>query len=385
MTPESAMRRALRAARRVEGRTYPNPPVGAICFRGELVLGTGATRPVGGAHAEIVAIGRARRRHGAKQLRGASMAVTLEPCCKHGRTGPCTEAIVASGIRRVFVGHADPHPGVAGSGIRRLRRAGIDVRVGVLGAQCRTQHRGFLSVCERGRPFLLLKLASSLDGRIATSSGESRWITGPESLAAVHRLRSRMDAILVGSRTALADDPELTARRDARIVQRPIRIVVDSRLRVPATARLHRQDLGPSWALCGPGVAARRRGRLEAQGVRLLEVPLRDGKLDLKRAVSKLAREGLTQILVEGGGELAAALLNARLVDELHWFAAPRLLGGDGRPSLGALGLATLARTPTLEPGVSRVSRMGSDVYICGPIRYPAGHRTRSERRRARR
>ncbi len=380
MTPESAMRRALRAARGVEGRTHPNPPVGAICFRGERVLATGATRPVGGAHAEVVALERARRRHGERQLRGASMAVTLEPCCHRGRTGPCTDAIVAAGIRRVFVGHRDPHPGVAGSGIRRLRRAGVDVRVGVLDGECRTQHRGFLSVCETGRPFTMLKLASSLDGRIATARGESRWITGPEARAAVHRMRARVDAILVGSGTALADDPELVARRNGRIVHKPVRVVVDSRLRVPETAALHRRELGASWVLCSPRAGARRKATLEAQGVRLLEVPLRDGKLNLVSAVSKLAREGLTQILVEGGGGLAGALMQARLVDEVHWFVSPRLLGGDGLPSLGGLGLRALSRTPTLE---ARVSRMGGDVYIHGPVQYPGARQPGSKRRRA--
>jgi diaminohydroxyphosphoribosylaminopyrimidine deaminase/5-amino-6-(5-phosphoribosylamino)uracil reductase len=379
VTPEAAMRRALGAARRAEGRSHPNPPVGAICFRGDQVLGTGATRPVGGPHAEVVALEAAQRRHGHRPLRGASMAVTLEPCCHRGRTGPCTDEIVAAGIRRVFVGHADPHPGVAGLGIRQLRRAGIDVRVGVLDVECRAQHRGFLSVCQTGRPFTMLKLASSLDGRIATGGGESRWITGPEARTEVHRLRARVDAIVVGSETVLADDPELTARRNGHIIHRPIRVVVDSRLRVPKTARLHRGEPAASWVLCGPRAAARRKLELEKGGVRLLEVPLREGRLNLKSAFSRLAREGLTQILIEGGGGLAAALLRSRLIDEVHWFAAPRLLGAEGRPSLGALGLAALPGTPTLD---ARVKRLGPDVYIHGPVRYPARRRGGSVRRR---
>ena len=250
MTPEAAMRLALAQARRARGRSFPNPPVGAVVYRGDRVLGRGYTRPVGGPHAEVVAIERALRRHGARAVRGASLAVTLEPCCHVGRTAPCAELVVQAGLRRVVVGHIDPHRLVAGRGVRRLRREGAQVRVGVLEAECREQHRGFLSVCERGRPFVILKLASSLDGRIATASGESRWITGPEARAAVHRLRERVDAVMVGSGTALADDPELTARRAGRLVHAPVRVLVDSGLRVPPAAKLHRGEAGRSWVLC---------------------------------------------------------------------------------------------------------------------------------------
>ncbi|MBW2494888.1 MAG: bifunctional diaminohydroxyphosphoribosylaminopyrimidine deaminase/5-amino-6-(5-phosphoribosylamino)uracil reductase RibD [Deltaproteobacteria bacterium] len=377
MNPEAAMKIALGAARRATGRTYPNPPVGAAVFRGNQVLGRGATRPVGGPHAEIVAFENAKRRHGARSLRGASLAVTLEPCCRVGRTGPCTDAIIAAGIRRVFVGHCDPHPDVSGAGVSRLRRAGVEVRLGVLEQACREQHRGFATVCALGRPFVMLKLASSLDGQIAIGSGESRWITGPDARAKGHLLRSRVDAIAVGSGTALADDPELTARRGGRVIHRPIRVLVDSHLRVPPDAKLYREGADRTWVLCGSTAGARRRKVLEGLGVRLLEVPTRAGVLDLKRALARLAREGLTEVLVEGGGNLAAALLRARLVDELHWFVAPRLLGGDGRPSVGDLGLRSLVESPQLEP---RVGRVGDDLYIRGPVAYPAssGGRARS-------
>jgi len=195
---ESAMRLALAQGRRARGRTHPNPCVGAVVFRGDRVLGRGCTRPAGGPHAEIVALRDAVRRFGAARVRGAAIAVTLEPCSHTGRTGPCTDAILEAGLRRVFVGHADPHTEVSGRGIRTLRRAGLEVEVGVLADACRELHRGFLSVCERGRPFVDLKLASTLDGRIATASGESRWITGPDARAAVHRPRARSDAIPVG-------------------------------------------------------------------------------------------------------------------------------------------------------------------------------------------
>jgi diaminohydroxyphosphoribosylaminopyrimidine deaminase/5-amino-6-(5-phosphoribosylamino)uracil reductase len=261
-----------------------------------------------------------------------------------------------------------------------LRRAGVEVQLGVLEEACREQHRGFAMVCGLGRPFVMLKLASSLDGRIATASGESRWITGPEARAKGHLLRSRVDAIIVGSGTALADDPELTARRGGRILHRPIRVLVDSGLRVPPSAKLYREGADRTWVLCGSRAGARRRKALEDLGARLFEVPMRAGKLDLKRAAAKLAREGLTEVLVEGGGSLAAALLRARLVDELHWFVAPRLLGGDGRPSVGELGLRSLVESPLLD---ARVGRAGRDLYIRGPVDYPASRGGRAHHRGA--
>jgi diaminohydroxyphosphoribosylaminopyrimidine deaminase/5-amino-6-(5-phosphoribosylamino)uracil reductase len=368
------MRLALAQARRASGRTWPNPPVGAVVFRGGRVLGRGYTRPAGGPHAEVVALRAARRAHGAAALRGASLAVTLEPCSHQGRTGPCTEPILTAGIARVVVGQRDPNPQVAGRGLRRLRRAGLTVEVGVLADACRDQHRGFTSVHGRGRPWLTLKLAASLDGRIATASGESRWISGPRARALVHRLRDGHDAVAVGSHTALEDDPALTVRRGGRVVHRPARVVFDTRLRLPAAARLFRDD-APRFAVCGPRAAAAARRRLEAAGVRIVPVPgSRDG-VQLGRALRALAREGLTSLFVEGGGVLAASLLRDRLVDEVHWIVSPRLLGGDGRPALGPLGLARLAAAPQLED--LAVRRLGGDLWLRGRPSPASSGRTR--------
>lgn len=372
---EAMMRAALRQARRGEGRTHPNPSVGAVVFRGDRILGRGTTRPPGGPHAEVVALATARRRHGERALRGASIAITLEPCCFTGRTGPCTEAIAEAGLGRVVVGVRDPHVRVAGRGLRWLRRHGLEVETGVLAAECRRQHRGFLSVCERGRPHVTLKLATTLDGRIATSSGESRWITSPEARALVHRLRARSDAIMVGSETALADDPELVARRGDRVVRRPIRLLIDGRLRVGPEARLF-EPAGDSrtWVLCRRG--ARGVSRARARAERLLELPAGEGRhVNLRAALRRLAREGLTTVLVEGGGGLAAALLRADLVDEVHWLLAPKLIGADGKPALGPLGLERLARAVRLDD-VS-IGRCGPDLHVHGDVQRPGPKRTR--------
>jgi diaminohydroxyphosphoribosylaminopyrimidine deaminase/5-amino-6-(5-phosphoribosylamino)uracil reductase len=365
------MDRALARARRASGRTFPNPPVGAVVLRGARVLGVGETRPVGGPHAEIVALAQARRRHGARALAGATLAVTLEPCCHHGRTPPCTDAILAAGIRRVLVGQRDPNP-LAGGGVARLRRAGLAVEVGVREAACREQHRGFLSVQRRGRPWVALKLAATLDGRIATARGESRWITGTAARAHVHRLRDAADAVMVGAGTAAADDPELSVRRGARRVRTPVRVLVDGALAVPERARLFRDaEAARTWLLTRRGHAAARLARRTARGARALLVPARGGHLDLARALARLAQEGLSLVLVEGGGGLAAALLRAGLVDEIHWFVAPSLLGGDARAALGPLGVRSLARR--IAPAVQEVRRLGSDLYVRALLSAPGG------------
>jgi diaminohydroxyphosphoribosylaminopyrimidine deaminase/5-amino-6-(5-phosphoribosylamino)uracil reductase len=376
LTPEQAMRLALAQARRALGRSSPNPAVGAVVFRGGRVLGRGSTRPPGGPHAEVVALAQAARRHGPAALRGASLAVTLEPCSHHGRTGPCAEAVARAGIARVYLGHRDPAPHVAGGGVRALRRAGVAVREGVLEAECREQHRGFLSLVERARPFVTLKLAASLDGRIATARGESRWITGEPARAWVHALRARSDAILVGSATALADDPELTARRAGRVVHRPLRVLLDSRLRVPPRARLFGEHAERTWVVCSTRAAAARRRALEARGARVLALrPGRDGRPSLRATLERLGAEGVALVLAEGGGVLAAALLRAGLIDELAWLQAPLVLGCEGRPALGPLGVARLADAPRLH--AARVRRIGSDLLVEARVAAPGAKEAR--------
>jgi diaminohydroxyphosphoribosylaminopyrimidine deaminase/5-amino-6-(5-phosphoribosylamino)uracil reductase len=295
------------------------------------------------------------------------MAVTLEPCCHTGRTGPCTGAIIEAKLAQVSIGCRDPHELVARRSVPRLRAAGVDVRLGVLERECQIQNRGFLSVCARGRPFVTLKLAATVDGRIATAGGESRWITGPAARSFAHGLRSSTDAIMVGGVTARTDDPELTARRGGRVVHRPVRVLVDSKLRTSPKLRLFGDADSQTWVLHKRGARGRR--ALEARGARLLEVKSRGDHLDLRAALECLADQGLTTVLVEGGGQLAAALLRRGLVDELHWLQAPRLLGGDARPALGALGVKRLRDAQEL--GTLRIRRLGDDLHIHAQLYQP--------------
>jgi diaminohydroxyphosphoribosylaminopyrimidine deaminase/5-amino-6-(5-phosphoribosylamino)uracil reductase len=336
--------------------------VGAVLVRGGRVLASGWHRAAGQPHAEALALERA-----GAAARGATLYVTLEPCAHWGRTPPCVDAVLAARPARVVIGMRDPDARTAGSSVRRLRAAGIEVEVGVLEAACRELNAGFISRVARGRPFTQLKLATSLDGRIATRSGDSQWITGQVARARGHALRRAVDAVAIGSGTLLADDPALTARRGDRIVARPLRIVIDSRLRTPPDARvLDPADPGRIWILAARGAPARRRARLERSGARVIEVRARGAHLDLRAAWRALGREGVNDVLVEGGGGLAAALLRAGLIDRIHLFSAPLLIGGDGRPALGALGVGRLTRAIRLVR--VRARRIGQDGWLTADI-----------------
>jgi diaminohydroxyphosphoribosylaminopyrimidine deaminase/5-amino-6-(5-phosphoribosylamino)uracil reductase len=349
------MREALRLAARARGRTAPNPPVGAVVVRGRTRIAGGLHTGLGTPHAEARALAKAGAR-----ARGATLYITLEPCADWGRTPPCVEAVLESGVRRVVCGMIDPDPCTRGKSFARLRRRGIEVLVGVEEDACQQLLRGFTSRVERGRPYTHLKLAGSLDGRIATHLGESRWITGPQARRHVHELRRRVDAIAVGSQTVLADDPELTARDGSRVVHRPRRVVVDSKLRTPLSARLLQRD--GAVLLAGTDAPAARRKRLEGAGAEVVACRSRDGHLDLRAAWRKLGALGMNELLVEGGGGLGAALLRARLVDRLHLFLAPALIGGDGRALLGPLGVDRLNQA--LRARTFSVRRVGGDVLV---------------------
>ena len=361
---ERFMRLALVEARRGVGRTSPNPAVGAVLVKGGRVVARGHHAVAGGPHAELVAL----RKAGAR-ARGADLYTTLEPCDHHGRTPPCSVAILAAGVRRVFSGSADPNPLVNGRGVARLRRAGVPVITGVLAAECDAVNAAWFTFITRRRPFVTLKLAATLAGRVATRAGDSRWVSGPEARAWVHRLRDQVDAVLVGRATALADDPRLTTRLPGGGGRDPLRVVLDTRLSLPPTLRLFRQRSTARTVV----FHAARRARDLGPRTELERVARGPGGLDLAAVLARLASRGVTHLLVEGGGAVAGAFLSAGLVDRLALFLSPRLLG-DGvswgpaaapRHMSGALRLADLA-----------VERLGEDLLVTGtPVLAHPGRR----------
>ena len=351
------MKAALGLARRGLGSVAPNPAVGCVLVREGRVVGRGWTQPGGRPHAEAEALGRA-----GKAARGATAYVSLEPCAHHGETPPCADALAGAGIARLVVAVEDPDPQVRGRGLTRLRDAGAEVVCGVCEDEAAALNAGFFLRVGEGRPLIALKTATTLDGRIATRGGESRWITGEAARARAHGLRASHDAVMVGIGTALADDPMLDCRLPGLARRSPLRIVVDSRARLPLTSRLVKTaGEPPTWLVTLPGAAAKRRAAYDEAGVEVIEVEADgDGNLDLAAAARTLGDRGLTRVLVEGGGRLAAGLLRARLVDRLLWFRAPRLIGGDGLPAVVAFGVDALAEAPSYRR-VS-VAEVGDDL-----------------------
>jgi diaminohydroxyphosphoribosylaminopyrimidine deaminase/5-amino-6-(5-phosphoribosylamino)uracil reductase len=351
------MRAALALARRGLGNVWPNPAVGCLIVKDDRVVGRGWTQPGGRPHAETEALAMA-----GDTARGATAYVTLEPCAHHGKTPPCAEALIAAGIARVVVAMEDPDPRVSGAGLALLTTAGVAIASGVCGDEAAELNAGFFIKVREGRPLVTLKLATTLDGRIATHAGESKWITGEAARAAGHLLRAEHDVIMVGSGTALADDPELTCRLPGLGDRSPVRVVVDGRLRLPLTAKVVTSaNEIPTWLLTLEGGDKARREAYADAGVDIIEVPAgNDHTVDLGAALSILAESGVTRVLVEGGAHLAAALLRTGLVDRLVWFRAARLIGGDGLPAAVAFGVDHLAQTPRFER--VEVRQVGDDL-----------------------
>jgi diaminohydroxyphosphoribosylaminopyrimidine deaminase / 5-amino-6-(5-phosphoribosylamino)uracil reductase len=356
VTDADHMAHALRLAARGLGNVWPNPAVGCVLVHAGVVVGRGWTQPGGRPHAEV----RALEQAGPKAA-GATAYVTLEPCAHHGHTPPCAEALIAARVARVVTALTDPDPRVFGKGHAMLRAAGIAVTEGVLTPEATHLNAGFLKRVTQGLPLVTLKLAASLDGRTATATGESRWITGPEARRKVHAMRLSHDAVMVGSGTALADDPDLTVR-DMGAVRQPVRIVLDRMLKHPAESRLGRSAKDhPVWLLHGAAAPDRARADWERAGATLIESAEDSGRLDLRAALQNLAAKGITRILSEGGCTVAAALIKAGLVDELAMFSGGMLIGSEGHPALGALALETLGAAPRLTLQESR--SVGPDTF----------------------
>lgn len=347
------MRRALALARRGQGRVEPNPMVGCVLVRGGRVLGEGYHARFGGAHAEVEAL---RGCGGA--ARGATAYVTLEPCCYFGKTPPCVDALLSAGVARVVAAMKDPNPRVSGRGVAKLRARGVEVEVGLLGEEAEELNAPFRKLMRVGRPWVIAKWAQSLDGKLATVGGEARWITGVAARRHVHATRARVDAIVVGVGTILADDPSLTCRL-ARARRRARRVVLDGELRTPITARVVSGG-APTVIFCGRRAAARRMRRLERCGCEVRRVSRVGGGLDLDEILDVLGGEQLSNVVVEGGGRVLGSFLDARLVDEVHVYVAPLLIGGGQAPGpwqgRGAERLAEAIRLRS-----PQVRRMGRD------------------------
>ncbi|TYT73734.1 bifunctional diaminohydroxyphosphoribosylaminopyrimidine deaminase/5-amino-6-(5-phosphoribosylamino)uracil reductase RibD [Desulfobotulus mexicanus] len=348
------MERALELALKGSGRTSPNPLVGAVVVRNGETVGEGWHMAYGGPHAEVHALKAA-----GAAAEGATIYVTLEPCNHFGKTPPCTQAILDAGIRRVVIAMEDPNPKAAG-GMDRLRSAGVIVDTGVCEGKARKLNAPFIKKVETGLPWVVLKCAMTLDGRVATRSGDSKWVTGPEARQWCHRhLRQRLDAILVGSATVRADDPSLTCRLPEGGGRDPLRIVLASSLDLSPEARVLRQKSDSATLLvCAQGVAESRKQPFYDLGVRILEAPSgSDGRLDFKALMPLLAEQGIQSLLIEGGGRVAASALKSGVVDQVVFFYAPKILGGDGIPVLDGPGPERMAQCMTLS---------GMEVFSCG-------------------
>lgn len=360
---EAHMARALALARRALGRTSPNPAVGAVIVKSGRMIGAGYHRRAGAPHAEVEALTQAGAR-----ARGGTLYVTLEPCNHTGRTPPCCDAIIASGIARVVAATKDPNPRTNGRGFARLRRAGIEVRTGVLKPEAERLSAPFRKAMTSGLPYVIAKAGQSLDGKIATVTGESRWITSPAARRLAHHYRSEADAILVGVNTILQDDPLLSVRGARRRAARPLKVIVDSRLRVPLAARCF-QSPGPSLVATTRGPEAKQ-SALARRGVEVLVFPHRQGRVPLRLLFRRLARRGIHSILIEGGGEVLAGAFAERLVDRIAFFIAPLLIGGRTAPSsFGGPGIRRLARAIRLADVSSR--RVGPDLCVDARVVYP--------------
>lgn len=345
---------ALSLGRRGMGRVWPNPAVGCVIVKDGVIVGRGWTADGGRPHAEPQALAQA-----GDAAQGATAYVTLEPCSHHGQTPPCAEALIAAGVARVVVATTDPDPRVAGRGLAMLKAAGVEVTEGIRKAEADRDHAGFFSRIGRQRPFVTLKLAMTLDGRIATATGESKWITGPQARREVHMQRARHDAVMVGAGTVRADDPSLTVR-DLGITRQPVRVVVSRRLDLPKDCTLTRTaNEVPVWLCHGADAKSRLVPWAEA-GVNLLPCGVTNGQVDLASALAQLAENGLTRVFCEGGGTLAASLLHANLVDELIVFSAGMAIGAEGTPGLATMGIDRLAEAPRFQ--LAEVKTLGPDV-----------------------
>ncbi len=356
------MKRALRLAEKGRGRTSPNPMVGAVLVRNGRVIGEGYHAKAGTDHAEIIALRRA-----GEKAKAATLYLNLEPCTHYGKTPPCVPAVIEAKVKRVVIGMKDPNPLVRGGGFASLKRAGLNVEVGILEEECRRLNEAFCKYILKKEPFVILKVAATLDGKIATREGNSKWISGEASRHFVHRVRDQVDGVVVGIGTVLKDDPQLTAR--IKKGRDPYRIILDSRLRIPEEAQVI-GDSSSKTIIATTELADRdKTKRLEKKGVQILILNSKKGKVDLRNCLSKLGELGIMSLLVEGGSQVNGSFLDEGLIDKILFFFSPKLIGD--REALGIFagtGKATLKESMPLNE--LRVRRIGEDILVEGYVNY---------------
>jgi len=355
------MQRALFLARQALGHTSPSPAVGAVLVRDDVVVGEGFTQPPGSDHAEIVAL-----KHAGAKSRGATLYVTLEPCCHFGRTPPCSRALIAAGIAEVHLAMLDPNPLVSGRGRGELEQAGIKMVIGEHEAEAREVNEAYIKYITTGLPFVIAKFAMSLDGKIATASGDSRWISGEAARSYVHELRRNVDAIIVGVNTVLADDPQLTARSDSGEVSgcQPLRIIADAQGRTPASARVF-STTGHTLLAVAEDIKPAKARRLEQAGAELIRLPNEEGLVDLKALFKLLGQRQVTSVLAEGGGQLVGSLFDQGLVDKVVVFIAPIIIGGaNARAAVAGQGVDKVSQALRLKQ--VRIEMLDQDIMVIG-------------------
>lgn len=361
MSDEDVIKETLKLAKKGRGRVSPNPMVGAIVVKGNRIVAKGYHRYFGGLHAEVEALNSISGR----VANGATLYVNLEPCSHHGKQPPCTDRILASEIRKVVIGTQDPNPTVNGKGLRSLRRGGVEVLSGLLEAECKAANEIYFKYVQTGLPFITLKIAQTLDGRIAGSNGQSKWITSKESRKFVHKLRNEHDAVLVGIGTVLADNPKLTVRMTRG--RNPKRIVLDGSLRIPLKSNLLSDEFAENTVIfTKSGSPQNKIDKIRSQGAQVLKVRSNaEGRLSLKPVLRRIAKEGIASVLVEGGSLIYSELLKARLVDRVLVFVAPKILG-DGLNAVQNLGINSLDRSILFDE--FQIRRIGTDVLFSGRV-----------------
>jgi len=361
---EKYMKLAIAQAKKAVGRVSPNPMVGAVVVKRGEIAGLGYHRQAGSPHAEINALKKAGKKAG-----NAELYVNIEPCCHYGRTPPCVDAIIESGIKKVIIGIEDPNPLVSGKGVDKLKAAGIITQIGVLEEECRKLNEIYIKYITQKVPFVIIKVASSLDGKIATRSGDSRGITNQKSIRLVHTLRDQLDAIMVGIGTIQADDPLLTTRLKGKIGKDPIRVVADSSLRISPKARIFNPRSKAQVIIATvKGASARKKDRLKKTGANVIDIDSTDGKVDLKKLMVSLGKMEITSLLIEGGTVIITSTLRAGIVDKILFFYAPKILGGHSACGITA-GEGVEYIDQALRVQDVKVRRFGEDILVEGYLK----------------